>query len=660
MGRIKRVAVFFARMGNAFYRKHPFIVSLISSFFLEIFIESFAHHSLSEGLDFLFSSPVVFTLNMLIIALTLSVSVLFRRGIAMFITVFIVWIVAGTANGIVLLNRPSPFTISDFLILHSVFDIITVYLKVWQIIIIAVALLSAVIGLVIFWIKSPKRKRNFGLDIPNLGIIGAVLAIIIPVCLATGTVSANYSDLYQAYYDYGFPYSFSRGIFCQGISRPVGYDEETIDKVVDELKKCREAEGKSDGVEPNVIYVQLESFFDINNVNGVQFSENPLPNFTALKESYPSGFLTVPFIGSGTANTEFEVLTGMSIDYFSPGEYPYIMALRDSSCESAAYILKNRGYKTHTMHNNTGTFYSRHEVYPNLGFDTFIPIEYMYDVELNFLGWAKDKCLVSEIDKCLQSSEERDFVFTVSVQPHGAYTSSISDGKIKVFGIEDDEKRNMYSYYVNELYETDAFIGELISKYQDYDEPTVIVFYGDHLPDLKLTQEDLAVGNLYQTEYVVWSNYELPSTDAPDLQSYQLSSYVFDLIDVNEGIMFGIHKYFSGSEDYANIMKLMEFDALYGERYSYKGREYLSTEIRYGVSEIKITGASTDGVMLTVKGEGFNEYSVVYIDGKKKETELVDKNTLIVKKFRSLGKITVAQEADDGTVFSQTNAFEIK
>ena len=177
---------------------------------------------------------------------------------------------------------------------------------------------------------------------------------------------------------------------------------------------------------------------------------------------------------------------------------------------------------------------------------------------------------------------------------------------------------------------------------------------------MKLTQEDLAVGNLYQTEYVVWSNYELPSTDAPDLQSYQLSSYVFDLIDVNEGIMLGIHKYLSGSEDYANIMKLMEFDALYGERYSYKEREYLSTEIRYGVSEIKITGASTDGVMLTVKGEGFNEYSVVYIDGKKKETELVDKNTLIVKKFRSLGKITVAQEADDGTVFSQTSEFEIK
>ena len=125
----------------------------------------------------------------------------------------------------------------------------------------------------------------------------------------------------------------------------------------------------------------MESFFDVKDIKGVTFSEDPIPNFTALKQICPSGYLTVPFIGSGTANTEFEMLTGMNIDYFSPGEYPYIMALRNNVCESIPYLLKKRGYTSHTMHNNTGTFYSRNEVYPNLGFDTFIPLEYMYNVE---------------------------------------------------------------------------------------------------------------------------------------------------------------------------------------------------------------------------------------------------------------------------------------
>ena len=158
--------------------------------------------------------------------------------------------------------------------------------------------------------------------------------------------------------------------------------------------EIKEADGLEENVLvqeelPNVVFLQLESFFDVNYLKNVAFSENPLPHFTALKEENSHGFLTVPSIGGGTANTEFEVLTGMSLDFFGTGEYPYKTILQSQACGSLAYDMKELGYKTHAMHNNTGTFYDRNRVYPNLGFDSFTPLEYMQDVETNPTGWPR-------------------------------------------------------------------------------------------------------------------------------------------------------------------------------------------------------------------------------------------------------------------------------
>lgn len=97
----------------------------------------------------------------------------------------------------------------------------------------------------------------------------------------------------------------------------------------------------------------------------------------------------MPSIGAGTANTEFEVLSGMNLDHFGVGEYPYKTVVKNRTCESMAYALQSAGYSTHAIHNNNATFYSRDRVYANFGFETFTSLEYMHDVEQNPLGWAK-------------------------------------------------------------------------------------------------------------------------------------------------------------------------------------------------------------------------------------------------------------------------------
>ena len=643
-----------------YFNTHPLIFCVASSFFLELTIESLAHFSIIEGFKLLIFSPIIFAINMLIITVTLSLCLLVKRSIAMYTTVFCVWLGFGIANCVILMNRPSPFTISDLTILPSVISIITVYLEVWQIILIAVSIILALIGIVIFWIKAPKRERSIKKDAPNYGIVVSILAILLPISMIFGTVPKNYSEIYHSYYQYGFPYSFVRSAFV-GISMPNDYSKKNVDSIVKTINTKRAAESGDaslSGVQPNIIYVQLESFIDVKSINNVRFSIDPVPNFTALKEQYPSGYLTVPLIGSGTANTEFEVLTGMNTDHFAPGEYPYLSSLTDKTCESAAFLLREQGYHTFALHNHTGTFYSRNTVYPNLGFSTFVPVEYMYGIERNELGWAKDKVLADEIVKCTDSTEWRDFIFTVSVQPHGKYeTEAEFFGDITVYGIEDEELAKEYSYYANQIYETDAFVGDLISRYENSQEPTVIVFYGDHLPDLGLTESDSA--NLYRTEYVIWNNFGL-ETDSMrrDLQSYQLSSYVFDQLGMNNGIMFGVHKYLSNSEDYEKIMLLMEYDALFGDRFSYDGLIYHPTDMHYGTKAVRLDGFSVKSEMITVYGSGFNESSVIYINGEPLETVFVNQGMMIadieLDPDEPFIEISVGQTASDGTVFTYT------
>ena len=127
-----------------------------------------------------------------------------------------------------------------------------------------------------------------------------------------------------------------------------------------------------------------------------------------LQENYSTGYLTVPIVGAGTVNTEFEVLTGMSIQFFGLGEYPYKTVLKDKTCESIAGNLSNLGYATHALHNNGGNFYSRAKVFANMGFDTFTCKEVMNIQDYNELGsWPKDNILADQTEKILDSSKDQ-------------------------------------------------------------------------------------------------------------------------------------------------------------------------------------------------------------------------------------------------------------
>ena len=262
--------------------------------------------------------------------------------------------------------------------------------------------------------------------------------------------------------------------------------------------------------QPNIIFLQLESFYDVTNIEGYEYSDHPHPIYSMLKEQLPGGKLSVPSIGAGTANTEFETIAGMDVSLFGIAEYPYLSVLQTQTCESIAYNAKAYGYTSHAIHNHKGTFYDRNKVFPNLGFDTFTSLENMPNIVRNQRKWGKDSMLIDPILESLDSSFGKDLIYAISVQPHGRYPSETvykrhlmgQDPKIGVTGNGHNPENPGFTYYVNQLNEADTFLGNLILELSFINEPTVLVFYGDHLPAFSVQK--------------YWNLKEFPASNAPN------------------------------------------------------------------------------------------------------------------------------------------------
>ena len=626
---------------------------------ITLLLEMLSRRSLTEGLGYATRNPGMFLYNALIVLFTLSLAELLKKKDFFLVLISIVWISLGIGNFMVLGFRTTPLAAIDFHILKSVMSILHIYLNNFQIIIIGIALILTLLGIGIAWKKLPKKQVYYRKAFITAGAIMGLMFMMPNVASETVAFSGDFGNLADAYEDYGFAYCFSTSVVDRGIEKPDGYDEMSMEEI---LRKLSETKGMDTGImKPNIIMVQLESFIDVNHIKSMRFSENPIPNFTNLKNDFASGFLTVPSIGAGTANTEFEVLTGMSLDYFGAGEYPYKTILQESQSESIPYNLENLGYKSHAIHNNTATFYDRDKVFTNLGFDSFSSLEYMFDVAYSPIGWAKDKHLTEEILKAMKSTAQRDFIFAISVQAHGKYPKTPVDlnQKIYIQSYMEEEKKVAFEYYINQLYEVDQFVGELVETLSKVDEPVVLVLYGDHLPSFDISNEDLDNHNRYQTEYVIWRN-DQPIKGKKDIETYQLGSYVLGRFGINQGLLTKLHQNYSDSSNYQETLFMLQYDMLYGEKYVYNHEEpYIQKTLNMGFSEIGISQIKEFEDEIHIEGYGFTPWSKVYINDKEIETTYKDVHRLFIEK-RNLDEedeIRVVQQSDNKQVLNQTKAW---
>ena len=610
------------------YLKNSFVFCFLWAFALNFIIEELARKGIG-GFTFLIESPVVFFYNTLIIFTTIIIASLFRRRLFVVTVVSIMWLAIGVTNGIILMQRMTPFTVKD---LDSITDgatIITNYFSIGQLIMIAAGIAIVIAALVFVWIKGPKKekvkvKRN---------LVAVLLVILFTFGATFGLIKLNvlntfFGNLAYAYDDYGVPYCFINTWLNTGIQKPMDYSEEKVKEIFDKDLYGKDGTMKLtkedvDDDYPNILFLQLESFVDPELFNNIKTNIDPIPNYRNLMKNYSSGSLTVPACGAGTANTEFEVMTGLSVKFFGPGEYPFKAILKDKPAESVAADLKSMGYSTHAIHNHRALFYNRNQVFDNIGYDTFTSVEYMSDVPKTPKNWAKDAILTDEIMDALKSTKEKDYVYTISVQGHGKYPTEqlISNPEVVVTDAPSEELKWKYEYYVNQVYEMDQFVKELTDTLSEYDEDVVLVMYGDHIPALDVKEESYDAKNLYQTQYVVWSNFQMPKIDK-NLTTYQLSAEVFDRIGIHKGTTIKYHQNVDHkSKNYLSDLKLLGYDMLYGNNYIFGGENpYHKNGMKMGIHEIKIDEVVSVGDKHYLKGQNFTEQSKVTLDGETLKT----------------------------------------
>lgn len=643
------------------YMINNYLISVL----LILVIEVLARHSLTDGIRFVWDHPFLTLLSAAILTAFYALALLVPKRNFVWLCITVVIVGLAVTNSILLCFRITPLAATDIALLTSVFEIMGIYLTVWQIILLVLLVLVVIAGLIYLGIRMKKQVYH-----PLLAVCNAVISILAVVLMihigdARGWLQTEFANLPDAYADNGFVYCFTRSLFDRGISKPDTYDEDTVDNILEDMKKQKTNEVEE---KPNIIFIQLESFMDLKRMQGVTYSEEPTPVYSSLRKTCPGGFLKVPSVGAGTANTEFEILTGMTLDYFGAGEYPYKTVLQDETCESMAYNLRELGYRTGVLHNNTGSFYSRNKVFANLGFDYFVSSEYMENLSYNPIGWAKDKVLTGQIQHILKATSEPDLIYTITVQDHGKYPTELLENphiKVSGFAPEDEERQNAFTYYVNQCHETDAFLGSLIATLNAFEEPVVLVLYGDHLPNLDITEEELASGNLFQTEYVIWSNkkmledYEL-SKKNENLYAYQLSAHVLKLFGMNNGLLTKFHQMYHNYDNYKSNLKILQYDMLYGKKEVYDGLSpYEPTDLQMGFDPIRITDVSSVGGSVYVMGKNFTESSFVFIDGKKQDTVFLNENTLMVsdKEFEGGEEVYVAQLTEVSAQLSSTEVF---
>ena len=629
-----------------FYSIHTWIFKcFVIAFGMELVVETLGRRSLFKGIGFMISSPVVYLYNVSIIFFTLLFALFLRKRVFGLIMISMLWLACGIVNFVVLGYRVTPFAAIDFLMLFDVFSMIDVYLRKWQQILIVIAIVGALILLVILFKKTPKFEGHRHVKRTMLTCVGVWIFVLLFTNFSVkhNIISDDFANLGEAYKDYGFAYCFTNSIIDNGIDEPEDYSKETVLELKAELDTVTpEGEKKT----PNVIIIQLESFFDPKDVVGLNMSEDPVPTFTKLKEEYPSGYFIVPALGAGTANTEFEVITGMSSGYFGAGEYAYKTTVNDTPVESLCSILKKEGYGTYAIHNNKSSFYDRKDVYDAMGFDAFISLEYMYDVEYTYNGWAKDFTLVDDIMKCMKDTKGQDFVYTISVQAHGRYPEKMDEWEDYIqVDYEDESLVPAYDYYINQIHEMDMMIEDLIEELDAYGEDYVLLLYGDHLPTLELTEENLPNSSLFQTEYILVNNIGLDMEDE-DIVATEISTKILSALNIPYGYAQKAQIYFDDPEVVEEKVHMIAYDMLFGERYFYDGGSPVpEDDMKMGVDVISISSIKNKSDHIVVTGENFNEFSVVYDGDKDLDTIYVDSNTLMVedRKASSGDAFTVKQ-----------------
>ncbi|MGM9521264.1 MAG: LTA synthase family protein [Oscillospiraceae bacterium] len=281
----------------------------------------------------------------------------------------------------------------------------------------------------------------------------------------------------------GFVGAFTLNILIMQDKAPEGYSKAEIDSILSDYETT-----EISGELYDVVVVLNESFFDIRMLHGLDFSENPLSNYDEIiaRENCYSGSLYTTALGGGTVRPEFEMLTGLSTDYMVSGSSPWEYVDHDIDTYVSNY--KEAGYSAIALHPYDEKFYSRSYAYPYVGFDEFYgqsDLAEMFSLKYK-RGYVTDASTLEAMEYFMDNAEDPMFLFTITMQNHQAYNPMNEEDITVTVSCDTVEQGILDSIttYTQGLYDADKMLGELCDYIDSRERPTILVFFGDHLPTL--------------------------------------------------------------------------------------------------------------------------------------------------------------------------------
>lgn len=356
----------------------------------------------------------------------------------------------------------------------------------------------------------------------------------------------------ESYYRMGFIPSFISSAQTIQPREPKGYSksgaEDLIDSYASEYdegagatEERAAASAQFDSEQPSVIVVMNETFSDLSCYQNLHADYEGPEFFNSIDDAVQRGDLYVSAYGGGTCNTEFEMLTGNSMAYLGNGVYPYTI-YNLTHAENLAQQFSDLGYDTTAMHPNHATNWNRENVYRDFGFDEFLSIEDFEGAD-TLRGMVTDAETYDKIIELLETNEDPQFIFDVTMQNHSGYDTGLVPYDMRTDYLIDGTYDPEVNEYLALIEQSDEALEDFLAQLEQIDRPVVVVFFGDHQPffpsdfnDEWFQDEDDATHSerLYHTQYVIWANYDIDGrsqeSDEVDISTNYLGAELMDLI----------------------------------------------------------------------------------------------------------------------------------
>lgn len=369
------------------------------------------------------------------------------------------------------------------------------------------------------------------------------------------------------YVSQGFITSFTEMVNELPIEKPEGYTPDETKNIEQELvvaydstygssEQRAAAVAQFNEIKPTVIAVMNESFTDLSCFEQLKAAGYFGPNYyNSLPDTLVRGTMLASVTGGGTANSEFEFLTGATTAFVGVGKIPYQL-YQMSDVDSLAKDLKELGYVATAMHPQNPVNYHRDKIYQQLGFGEFLSIDDFGDAPYYHNGVC-DYVTYDKILELLRTDERPQFIFDVTMQNHGGYEiGSVPAEELTNYWVEgaSENTNAMLNTYLTCINASDRDLEYFINELRNIGRPVVLVFFGDHQPSIATSlndelypQEDTAshAFRVHQSTYFVWANYEIAGNNELN---------VYDTVGANEIAAIALNKIGAPLTDYQKAL----------------------------------------------------------------------------------------------------------